>query len=139
MNYEIESGQIAWQPYLDIRDMFDHFIRLLREDISQEERISQISAMEGHIKRAIIDPLQLLSEEKLYRALKNLDMKRRFLSFLRRMPEPKEQWQEKISKVKSLIVEGRQLKSSHLWDDNFNIACAKFREALELVNELDPG
>lgn len=64
-------------------------------------------------------------------------MQQRFLSFLRRRPEPKEQWQEKILKVKSLIMEGRQLKSSHLWDDNFNLACTKFREALELVNELD--
>ncbi|KAF5433922.1 hypothetical protein C5S39_00530 [Candidatus Methanophagaceae archaeon] len=135
--YEMESGRTIRQAGLDIRHMFDHFTRLLREDISQEERLSQISAMEGHLKRAIIDPLQILSEEKLYRALKNLDKKQRFLSSLRRRPEPKEQWQEKISKVKSLIMEGRQLKSSHLWDDNFNLACTKFREALELVNELD--
>lgn len=137
MYYEVASGRIRWQPYLEIRDMFDHFTRLLREDISQEERISQISAMEGHLKRAIIEPLEILSVENLYRALKNLDKKRRFLSFLRRRPEPKEQWQEKISKVKSLIMEGRQLKSSHLWDANFNLAYTKFCEALELVNELD--
>lgn len=133
---EVVSGSKSKRAIYELRDMLDHFMMLLAKDISEEKAAAHIVAIEEHLKRTALVPLEWIALVKFHKALRKLWWGEKLLFFaVDKRSRIKEQ-QQKILKVQTLISEARKLEGCSIYSNEFNVSIQKFKEAINLLKEF---
>ncbi len=129
----------------NIRDFLSHIETAFREDTSPEDIESNISQSEEHLRRAIIEPYQIVLECNLENFLKEYD------DYLENFQEKEIKYnfdkvtnhkkiQKDILYIQKLLAEGRESKGTNKWNYDWEEGIDKFslgiKKTKELINTL---
>lgn len=109
---EVHTRKQSKKAVYSIKDGFDHIHLALLPDISDDDADKHFSAAEDHFRRAAIEPVEYIAEEKLFGLLRLLNLRSswtgRILAF---PPIPQPEVREKILNGRNALVKCRRLKS----------------------------
>lgn len=108
---EVYTGKLSKRSVHELRDAFDHFFIVLSDNTSDEDALKSIDAIQEHLRRAAVEPLECISEQEKIKLLKM--QKYGFwwwrLFFLR--PPNTEEFVKEIYRGNDFLIEGRKNKA----------------------------
>lgn len=113
----------------ELRDFLDHFAALFQEDITVEKANAHIHECRTHLRRCAVEPLEYMAEKRFVK----LDRYARWFSRIpfafRDNPLAKPEFFQRMKEAKTLIADGRNVKTE-------GKACELMEEAFEIVTDL---
>lgn len=123
---EVTAGIKATMARANLCDIVFHFSRILKEEIPQDEVSNHILSMEEHLKRAIVEPIEMVIIDKIEKLRVSLKTSP-FLGMFK--SKDHEQEKESIIKLQRLYSKVREIKvDSSIWDDDFQATCKNIME-----------
>ena len=136
---EERSGITNIYGITNLRDVLSHLATFLDPTLSDEQRRDQVAAAEEHLRRAVLEPYQIATEDLIIR-FQDLyqDYRRSVLPARGRHPSlagapSKEHIEIKLREIEQLLSAGRAAKARNLWDATWEQGVADFIRAF---NEL---
>ncbi len=123
--------------YHNLRDMLTHFEAAILKTKTHEERNTQIILAEEHLRRALVEPYELVANMKLD------DARQLFKEFIERQLSASKKdkvllieveelkIEEKFKEIGALLVSAREKKAVNLWNDEWERSVEEFTFAAD--------
>lgn len=136
---EVHTGEKSKRAVYELRDALDHIAIAVQEDISEDDAVRSLNAVEEHFRRAAVEPAEWIALEELRKLLR---IKQRgfwwWRLFLLKTPNLKD-FDEKIFEGQEFVAQGRHFKGISLADayKNFKEAYLVFHRLLDKVQPAE--
>jgi len=108
---EVYTGELSKRSVYELRDAFDHLFLVLSDATSDEDALTSIDAIQEHLRRAAVEPLECIAEQEKIKLLKM--QKNGFwwwrLFFIK--PPNTQEFVKEIYKGNDFLIEGRKNKA----------------------------
>jgi hypothetical protein len=134
---EERSGITNIYGITNLRDVLSHFATFLDPALSNEQRRDQLANAEEHLRRAILEPYQIATEDLIIRFQEVYQHYKRYVLPARdRYPTlstapSKEHIEGELRKIEQLLSVGRAAKGRNLWDAAWEQGVAAFIRAFD--------
>ena len=119
----------------ELRDYLDHLASLFRDDISECDAEKDVNECRTHLRRCVVEPLEYVAERRFIK----LDFYVRWFAripFIRNNPVVKPEFLQGMHEIKSLIAEGRAVKTEGKACEFMSVAFAKATDLLAQVHPI---
>ena len=135
---EVYTGELSKRSVYELKDALDHLFLVVSDETSEEDALKSIDAIQEHLRRAAVEPIECIAEQEKIKLLKM--QKRGFwwwkLFFLK--SPTTEEFVKDIYKGNDYLIEGRKNKGISIKDSVENMKAA-YKTFNTLRQKLQPA